>query len=155
MIVYHGGKQEIKKPRILVNGFNKDFGYGFYCSEIEKQAKKWAMTKSLTHPIVSVFQVEINGDLNIKKFDTMTDEWLEFIARCRAGETHSFDIVEGPMANDTIWNYVNDFLSGTISRKQFFFEFAKFKYPTHQITFCTERALQCLKFERSFIANDQ
>ena len=154
MIVYHGGKQEIKKPRILVNGFNKDFGYGFYCSEIEKQAKKWAMTKSLTHPIVSVFQVEINGDLNIKKFDTMTDEWLEFIARCRVGETHSFDIVEGPMADDTVWDYVNDFIAGRIS-KELFFEFAKFKYPTHQITFCTERALQCLKFERSFIANDQ
>ena len=34
MIVYHGDKQEIKKPRILVNGFNKDFGYGFYCTNI-------------------------------------------------------------------------------------------------------------------------
>ena len=38
MIVYHGGKQEIKKPRILVNGFYIDFGFGFFCSEIEKQA---------------------------------------------------------------------------------------------------------------------
>ena len=30
-----------------------------------------------------------------------------------------FDIVEGPMADDTVWNYVNDFLTGRISRKQF------------------------------------
>lgn len=34
---------------------------------------------------------------------------MDFIARCRSGETHQYDIVEGPMANDTIWNYVNDF----------------------------------------------
>ena len=26
----------------------------------------------------------------------------------------------------------------------------KFKYPTHQIVFATEQALQCLTFERSY-----
>lgn len=41
----------------------------------------------------------------------------------------SRDIVEGPMANDIIWNFVNDFLTGTISR-QVFWEYAKFKNPT-------------------------
>ncbi len=29
---------------------------------------------------------------------------------------HEFDIVEGPMADDTIWNFVNDYLSGNISK---------------------------------------
>ena len=33
--------------------------------------------------------------------------------------SHNYDIVEGPMADDTVWNYVNDFLTGRISRKQF------------------------------------
>lgn len=32
-------------------------------------------------------------------------------------KTHNYDIVEGPMANDTVWNYVNDFLAGRINRK--------------------------------------
>lgn len=39
----------------------------------------------------------------------MTDEWLDFIADCRIGIVHNYDIVEGPMADDTIWNFVNDF----------------------------------------------
>ena len=67
--------------------------------------------------------------------------------------THSFDIVEGPMANDTIWNYVNDYLSGRITRKQFWV-LAEFKYPTHQISFHTLSALDCLTFERSEIIYD-
>ena len=40
------------------------------------------------------------------------------------------------MANDTVWNYVNDFLAGRINRKQFWV-LAEFKYPTHQISFHT------------------
>ena len=44
------------------------------------------------------------------------------------------DIVEGPMADDTIWDFVNGFMSGKISRSVFW-EYAKFKYPTHQISF--------------------
>ncbi|MCI8723971.1 MAG: DUF3990 domain-containing protein [Ruminococcus sp.] len=32
----------------------------------------------------------------------MTEEWLDFIANCRTGHPHIYDIVEGPMANDTI-----------------------------------------------------
>lgn len=78
---------------------------------------------------------------------------MDFIAKCRSGETHSYDIVEGPIANDTIWNYVNDFVSGRISRKQFW-ALAEFKYPTHQISFHTLSALDCLIFDRSNLAYD-
>ena len=77
----------------------------------------------------------------------MSDEWLDFIAICRSGKHHDYDIVEGPMADDTIWNYVNDFLSGDISREAFW-ALAKFKHPTHQISFHTEVALKCLSFKK-------
>lgn len=83
----------------------------------------------------------------------MTDEWLDFIAACRNGLVHDYDIVEGPMADDTVWNYVNDFIYGDITRN-IFWELAKFKYPTHQISFHTLKALDCLKFERSEIINE-
>ena len=86
--------------------------------------------------------------LNIKKFPEMSDEWLDFIAICRSGKHHDYDIVEGPMADDTIWNYVNDFLSGDISREAFW-ALAKFKHPTHQISFHTEAALKCLSFKEA------
>lgn len=68
--------------------------------------------------------------------------------RCRKGEEHGFDIVEGPMADDTIWDYIEDFTAGTIS-KAAFWELVKFKYPTHQIVFCTEKSLSTITFEGS------
>ena len=50
------------------------------------------------------------------------------------------------MANDTIYNYVQDFIDGKITRAAFW-ELARFKHPTHQICFCTELALVALRFD--------
>ena len=43
--IYHGSNVAVPNPKILINGYYKDFGYGFYCTNIEKQAKRWALTK--------------------------------------------------------------------------------------------------------------
>ena len=81
----------------------------------------------------------------------MTDEWLDFIIDCRSGKPHDYDIVIGAMANDQIYNYVSDYMEGAITREQFWI-LAKFKYPTHQISFHTVSALDTLKFSGSEIA---
>lgn len=146
-IVYHGSNVIVAKPKILVNGHYKDFGYGFYCTNIEKQAKRWALTKR-GKSIVNRYDYRENSDLNICIFSEMTEEWLQFVVDCRRGIKHKFDIVEGPMADDQIWDYVEDYMSGNIS-KTAFWELVKFKYPTHQIVFCTEEALKTLHFEGS------
>ena len=78
----------------------------------------------------------------------MTDEWLDFVADCRRGIEHDYDIVEGPMADDQIWNFVEGFIDGRISRSAFW-ELVKFNYPTHQVVFCTEAALKTLAFKGS------
>lgn len=78
MEIFHGSNVIVEHPQILENGFYKDFGYGFYCTQIEKQAKRWALTKRKNHII------------------------------------------------------------------------NKYKYPTHQIVFCTEKALDTLTFEGSY-----
>lgn len=78
----------------------------------------------------------------------MTEEWLGFVVNCRRGKEHEFDIVDGPMADDQIWDYVEDYMTGAIS-KAAFWELVKFKYPTHQMVFCTEEALKTLRFEGS------
>ena len=49
------------------------------------------------------------------------------------------------MADDQIFNYVQDFIDGNISRDQFW-AMAKFKKPTHQISFHTVDALETLEF---------
>lgn len=82
--IYHGSNVEVAKPRILLNGFYKDFGYGFYCTEIEKQAKRWAITRK-GDSIVNRYIYEPNNNLNILKFEKMTDEWLDFVVACRQG----------------------------------------------------------------------
>ena len=95
-----------------------------------------------------------NETLKTKRFPEMSEEWLDFIASCRVGHPHEYDIVEGPMANDTIFNYVQNFVDGKISREAFW-ALAKFKKPTHQISFHTAKALAALRFERSYVTDGQ
>ena len=146
--VYHGSNVEVAHPRILQNGFYKDFGYGFYCTQFEKQAQRWALSKKDGH-VVSVYQFILDSNLKILTFSTMTEDWLDFVVACRQGVPHEYDIVEGPMADDQIWDYVEDFISGQITREAFWV-LVKFKNPTHQIAFCSERSLQTIQFERSY-----
>ena len=147
MELYHGSNVTVAQPKILVSGFYKDFGYGFYRTNIEKQARKWALTKR-GNSIVSVYQYQPDSSLKVLSFPQMTDEWLDFVVDYRRGVKHDYDIVEGPMADDQIWDYVEDFMEGTISREAFWV-LAKFKYPTHKIVFCTQKALETIKYERS------
>ena len=145
---YQGDKNVLDEPKIYLDGSYKDFGYGFYCTNSEKQAKRWALTKKNRH-VVNVYSYTENKNLNCRIFKEMSDEWLDFVVSSRQGERHNYDIVEGPMADDTIWNYVDDFARGMICRTAFW-ELVKFKYPTHQIVFCTEAALKCLEYDRSY-----
>ena len=115
----------------------KDFGTGFYCTIIKEQAQRWA--KRYDTKIVSIYDVRLDSSLKIKDFREMTDEWLDFIINCRAGKIHDYDIVIGAMADDQIYNYVSDYMDGSITREQFWV-LAKFKYPTHQINFCSKRS---------------
>lgn len=150
-MLYHASGEIVEFPEIRKSKYTKDFSWGFYCTNNIEQAKKWAR-RNRQSPIINYYTYVENKALKILKFEEMNDEWLDFIAKCRSGFIHDYDIVEGPMADDTVWNFVNDFLSGDISRSVFW-ELAKFKYPTHQISFHTLRALDCLKFERGGIIN--
>ncbi len=49
MILYHGSNVSVREPKVLTNGYYKDFGYGFYCTNLEKQAVHWALTKQKSH----------------------------------------------------------------------------------------------------------
>ena len=148
MVVYHGSNVIVEHPRLVCQNRTLDFGYGFYCTNLEKQAKRWALAKRKKH-VVNIYDYNEEHSLNMLEFNEMTDKWLDFVVDCRRGIKHDYDIVEGPMADDTIWNYVDDFARGNISRSAFW-ELVKFKYPTHQIVFCTENALNQIKFEGSY-----
>lgn len=145
-MIFHGGYKEISLPEIIKGKYSKDFGTGFYCTEFEEQAIRWS--KRFDSSVVSIYEFKLDEKLNVIIFDEMTEAWLDFIVKCRAGYEHNYDIVSGPMANDQIYNYVSDYISGILTREQFWV-MAKFKHPTHQICFCTQNALDCLNFIKS------
>lgn len=144
-ILYHGSADIVTEPVVRATKFYKDFGWGFYCTDIRRQAVKWAIRRSSEKGVINIYNYIENTDLKILKFEGLTDEWLDLIVSCRAGNQHDYYIVEGAMADDVIWDWVSDFLDGTVSRTAFW-ELVKFRHPTHQISFHTPRALQCLKY---------
>ena len=151
--LYHGSKVLVEFPGIRRAHFNKDFYFGFYCTNLPEQAKRWAI-RYTGKGIINEYLYTPDDSLRILRFPKMTEDWLDFIADCRLGKPHAYDIVEGPMANDTIFNYVQDFVDGRISREAFW-ALAKFKKPTHQISFHTIRALDTLQFLKGYEVTDE
>ena len=147
MEIYHGSYTKIVKPQIIRGRYTKDFGVGFYCTQLKEQAERWA--GKYDTPQVNIYEYEQNARLKMLIFKEMTDEWLDFVVACRNNEPHNYDVVIGAMADDQIYNYVSDYIRGTITREQFWI-LAKFKYPTHQIAFCSDKALQCLTFKSAY-----
>ena len=144
MILYHGSKEIVEYPEIRKARYNKNFYFGFYCTKYEKQAERWA-TRFGKDGYINKYEYTLNDQLKILSFSKMTEKWLDFIIACRNGASHSYDIVEGPMADDSIFNYVQNFMDGKISRAAFW-ELVKFNHPTHQISFHTISALDTLDF---------
>ena len=145
MEIYHGGYCQIDKPEIIEGKYAKDFGQGFYCTELKDQAVRWSNRYRTS--VVNIYSFELNEKLKILHFTEMTEDWLDFIVSCRSGVKHDYDMVMGAMANDQIFNYISDYINGILTREQFWV-LAKFKHPTNQISFCTHEALNCLKFIR-------
>lgn len=148
IILYHGSQMEVPYPEIRLGKYCKDFSFGFYTTDKKEQAVRWA-TRFGKPGVVNEYNYIENPELSILKFEKMTEEWLDFIIYCRSGKMHKYDICEGPMADDRIFNYLQNLIDGKISRAAFW-ELAKFKYPTHQRSFHTIQALSTLKFERSY-----
>lgn len=147
MLLFHGSREIVEFPEVRKAIFNKDFYFGFYCTSFKEQAKRWA-TRYGKKGYINRYEYTPNEQLKYLKFEGMTEEWLDFIVACRLGMPHTYDIVEGPMADDAIFNYVQNFIDHKISRAAFW-ELAKFNHPTHQISFHSISALNTLTFRGS------
>lgn len=151
--LYHGSKQGVWYPEIRVTRFHSDFYFGFYCTESREQAIRQA-TRFEGIGVLNEYKFEMRGTLSVLQIPQMSEEWLDFVTACRSGVSHSYDIVEGPMADDQIFNYVQNYLDGKITRAAFW-ELARFKRPTHQMSFHSARALACLQFVREVEVTDE
>ena len=152
MKLYHGSNVKVDAPEIKTIGFYKDFGYGFYCTAIEKQACRWALTKRPEH-VVSVYEYTPDETLKVYSFPAMSEEWLDFVvANRRFAPLHDYDIVLGPVANDNLYATISLYENGELSA-----EAAVVQLKTHvlfnQVSFHTDKALSQLRFVGAMIVD--
>ena len=153
-VVYHGSYVKVDEVDFSFCQIKRDFGRGFYLTNIRSQAEYWATRKGKQHKtqgVVTEFGVhdELIRTLKLKvlRFDGYIEEWLDFIVLNRMNnseqQAHDYDIVEGPVADDEVATRIDDYLAGTVTKEQFLTELT-YKLPTHQICFCTEKSLNAL-----------
>ena len=88
-------------------------------------------------------------ELQVLRFDTYSNAWLDFILKCRTlQDTSTFDLVIGGIANDKVFNTVELYLDGLIDRKEAIRRL-RYEKPNLQICFRTEKSLSLLHFEGS------
>lgn len=153
MILYHGSYVEVSAPDLSYSRDNLDFGKGFYTTTIYEQAKKWCakFKRNNQKGVVSSYSFDNKAceSLKIKVFDMYDEEWIDFILSCRNGDdTSDYDIVEGGIANDKVFNTVELYFSGLIDKKEALNRL-RFEKPNWQVCFRTNKALGFLKFEGS------
>jgi len=114
MQVFHGSDVKIEKIELAKCEYFRDFGRGFYVTNIREHAYLRAIDIAQRNnsgkPVVTEFNYAevypITVGLNTKKFDAVSKEWIEFIILNRnrriSHPAHTYDIVEGPIANDRV-----------------------------------------------------
>ena len=164
MIVYHGTTLEVRRPRVIRGELGRDFGFAFYTTDIKAQAERWALrrarllsrrTGKREPSIVNVYEWNESVPLRIKRFDGTSAEWLDLVVACRSRPDfrHDYDIVIGKIANDNVGETVSYVVQG-IMRREDAIARLRFEKINNQIAFCTEAALQELKFIESYEAGE-
>ena len=92
--------------------------------------------------------MQINN-LLVKKYDSASKEWLEFITKNRTNEEsikNDYDIIIGPVANDNTTPVINLYLSNIIDFEVSIKELKTFVLKD-QYVIKTKKALEYLKYE--------
>lgn len=158
MQLFHGSIIAVEKPKIILAEYGRDFGSGFYTTDIKEQAIRWAKRKAnievnqgrTAKAIVSIydFDEKIYQKLNVKNFSEPSVGWLDMVCACRsdAKYKHNYDIVIGKIANDNVGETIS-FVAAGIMRKEDALERLKFEKINNQICFNTDKALAFLKYK--------
>lgn len=152
MKLYHGSNIVIDWTDLSKCKPYKDFGQGFYLTEIKEQAEQMARRTSAIYsgePIVTEFEFDETAldTLSIKIFKEPSEEWALFVMANRSRNnlqpTHSFDIVIGPVADDTIATLFRNFDDGIIDL-QMLVNGLKYKKVSLQYLFHSAEAIKYL-----------
>lgn len=121
MILYHGSNVDIQNISLSACRPYKDFGRGFYLTDIPEQAERMAERVARIYggePVLNIYEIDDSfldsASLRIKNFgEETTEDWARFVMnnRNRGFENYSdplcnfdskYDIVIGPVADDNM-----------------------------------------------------
>lgn len=150
MLVYHSSDQCFNCPDTLHSRDSLDFGKGFYVTRFKDQADKYAerFLKLDKDAYLHVFEFIADPEMKVKVFNSYDKEWLKFVCACRKGEDiyKQYDIIEGGVANDKVFQTVDLYMSGLYNEEQALQKLV-YEMPNNQLCFITQRAIdKCLRF---------
>lgn len=150
MLVYHSSNQCFAKPDVLHSREALDFGKGFYVTRLQEQAEKYAkrFIRAGEDAYLHIFEYTPDSNLRIKIFTAYDEEWLDFVCNCRKGgeKFKQYDIIEGGVANDRVYQTVDLYMAGVYNKEQALQNLA-FEMPNNQLCFVTQKAIDsCLSF---------
>ena len=169
MRLYHGSNIAIDNINLAMCRPYKDFGQGFYLTDIEKQAEKMAIRVARIYgekPIVNIYEIDDDfkdfkdfkdlKDLKIKNFGIQTtEEWARFVMNNRSrvftdiknvlcNKDNKYDIVIGPVADDNMAllfrQYENEIIDFETLVKGMIY-----KETSSQYSFHTEKSVKLLR----------
>ena len=154
--VYHGSVEEVKNPEIREPNRSLDYGSGFYTTTSFDQAKRLVerrmKDKGVAVGYVNVYELDDKAVNRLKTliFKKANEEWVNFVMKNRTERefTHDYDIVYGPVADDSVYTQFTLFEGGIISMGTLIQELKTYKL-VDQYLFHTEKALEAIRFVES------
>lgn len=144
MILFHASPIIVEVPDTQHSREYLDFGKGFYLTSLYEQAKKYAMRFLFREGVAYINKYELEDNLSgftIKRFEKYDAEWLDFVSNCRKGvRQQTFDIVEGGIANDKVFNTIDLYFAGIINREDALGRLA-FEHPNHQLCILSQEII--------------
>ena len=105
LTLFHTGFSEIRTPDLTVGRKNADFGQGFYLSDNEEYSRRWARTRRGMETYLNRYALDTAG-LLVKRF-SRGEKWFDYIFANRMGKADAlagYDVIVGPIANDTLYD---------------------------------------------------
>lgn len=153
MILYHTSNIEIQNPDLLHSRSKLDFGKGFYLTPLRIQAEKYGerFLRRGIKAMLNIFSLDDEREnCTYKVFNSYDGEWLDFVMACRKGLPHAtFDIIEGGIADDQVFNTLDLYFSGIYTREQALNQL-QYTKPNRQICITSQYVLdKYLHFQSS------
>ena len=141
MILYHGSNTAIDGIDLNRCRPYKDFGRGFYLTDIREQAQRMAARTARMfsgNPTLTMFEFDLE-EAQSSELKVMSNRDINTTQPC-----HDYDIVIGPVADDTIARLLRLYTENFINEEQLLHELT-FSKVTSQYFFHSEAAIKMLK----------